>query len=84
MAIPFVVLDGKLDRATRVRLAVLNGTACNDSARLITIDDVQNQWELLCYTGLCVSQIVALANGDGSNISDAQFERIMRSLNSYL
>lgn len=84
MAIPFVVLDGKLDRATRVRLAVLNGTAFNDSARLITIDDVQNQWELLCNTGLCVSQIVALANGDGSNISDAQFERIMRSLNSYL
>ena len=84
MAIPFVVLDGKLDRATRVRLAVLNGTACNDSARLITIDDVQDQWELLCNTGLCVSQIVELANGDGSNISDAQFERIMRSLNSYL
>ena len=84
MAIPFVVLDGKLDRATRVRLAVLNGTACNDSARLITFDDVQDQWELLCNTGLCVSQIVELANGDGSNISDAQFERIMRSLNSYL
>lgn len=84
MAIPFVVLHGKLDRATRVRLAVLSGTAFNDSARLITIDDVQNQWEFLSDTGLCVSQIVELANGDGSNISDAQFERIMRSLNSYL
>lgn len=33
MAIPFVVLHGKLDRATRVRLAVLSGTAFNDSAR---------------------------------------------------
>lgn len=84
MAIPFVVLHGKLDRATRVRLAVLSGNAFNDSARLITIDDVQNQWEFLSNTSLCVSQIVELANGDGSNISDAQFERIMRSLNSYL
>ncbi|WP_413495625.1 hypothetical protein [Shewanella baltica] len=84
MAIPFVVLHGKLDRAIRVRLAVLSGNAFNDSARLITIDDVQNQWEFLSNTGLCVSQIVELANGDGSNISDAQFERIMRSLNSYL
>jgi len=84
MAIPFVVLHGKLDRATRVRLAVLRGTAFNDSARLITIEDVQNQWEFLSNAGLCVSRIVELANGDGSDISDTQFERIMRSLNSYL
>ncbi|BDA63087.1 hypothetical protein NUITMVS1_45500 (plasmid) [Shewanella xiamenensis] len=78
------MLHGKLDRATRVRLAVLSGTAFNDSARLITIEDVLNQREFLSKAGLCVSQILVLANGDSSNISDAQFERIMRSLNSYL
>jgi plasmid stability protein len=38
----FVVLDGDLDRATRVRLAIIHGTAMDRNARIITTDDVKS------------------------------------------
>ena len=84
MAVPFVVLDGKLDRSTRIRLAIIKGTASCDSARLLTIEDVKQQWVFLSDTRLTPTKILELANGDGANVSDALFESIMRSLNSYL
>ncbi|MDI5832551.1 hypothetical protein OCF84_21480 (plasmid) [Shewanella xiamenensis] len=84
MAVPFIVLDGKLDKATRLRLAITKGTAIDEFARLITIEDIKRQWEFLSDSGLSPHRILELANGDGSNISDAQFTKIMKSLNSYL
>ncbi len=84
MAIPFVVLNDKLDRATRIRLAIISGNAFNDSARLITIEDVEHRWVFLSDTGFSHRKILELANNDGSDVSDAEFEIIMRSLNSYL
>lgn len=84
MAIPFVLFDGKLDRATRLRLAILGKSAMDNSARLITIEDVKHQWVHLSVSGLCPRKIFELANGDGDNVTEAQFEAIMRSLNSYL
>lgn len=84
MAIPFVVLEGKLDRATRIRLAIIKGTAFDKEARLIKIDDVKRQWPFLCDVGLLPCDILDLANGDSSKINDTIFKSIMRSLNSYL
>ncbi|MFT7009631.1 MAG: hypothetical protein ACJAXJ_004181 [Colwellia sp.] len=84
MAIPSVVLDGELDRATRIRLAITSGTAFDKEAPFIKSEDVTAKWVFLCETGLFPGDILSLANGDGSNISDAVFESIMRSLNSYL
>lgn len=80
----FVVLDGDLDRATRVRLAIIHGTAIDRNARIITTDDVKSKWEFLSGTGLSPRTILDLANGDGTSISDDVFKSIMRSLNSYL
>lgn len=79
-----VVLDARLDRATRVRLAITNGTALDKEARLISIEDITAKWMFLGETGLFPRDILYLANGDSSGISDKVFESIMRSMNSYL
>ena len=74
----------RLDRATRVRLAITNGTALDKEARLISIEDITAKWMFLGETGLFPRDILYLANGDSSGISDKVFESIMRSMNSYL
>lgn len=84
MAVPFIVLDGEVDRSTRIRRAILNGNAFDKTVRSINVEDVKSQWDFLCATRLGISRILELANGDGSNVNDAEFESIMRALNSYL
>lgn len=82
MAVPFIVLDGEPSRAIRLRKAILMKTASEQTARLVTTDDVKSRWAHLGSTGYCVSDIVRIANAE--EIEPKTFEVLMRSMNSYL
>ncbi|NOI41107.1 hypothetical protein F0251_22115 [Vibrio sp. 070316B] len=82
MAVPFIVLDGDLSSAIRLRKAILMKSASEQTARLVTTDDVKGRWAHLGCTGYCVSEIVRIANAE--KIEPETFEVLMRSMNSYL
>ena len=83
MAIPFVVLKGELDKATRVRLAIIGGSSTEKAAREITMDDIESCWPMLIDSGYCAIDILNFANNK-VELADEAFTSIMKALNSYL
>lgn len=83
MAIDAVVLSGKLDKATRLRLALTGGSAMDTKAREVTIDDVKSRWSMLGDSGYFAIDVLKFANNE-IEMNDKAFTRIMKSLNSYL
>jgi len=82
MAIPFVVLDGQLDRPTRLRKAILNMSASAEKAPLITTNDVMLVWGKISDSSYCPNSIVKVANSE--EVNPKVFKLLMKSLNSYL
>ena len=85
MAISFVVLDGELDRATRIRLAILKGSSTDNLARSVERNDIdEDTIKFFKKRGISISGLLALANGNGKNINDALFKAVMIHFNCYL
>jgi len=83
MAIPNVVLNCKLDKATRLRLALTGGSAMDTEAREVTLDDVKSRWPMLGDSGCFADDVLNFANSK-IEMDDEVFIRLMKSLNSYL
>jgi hypothetical protein len=83
MAVPNIILDGDLDKPTRLRLALTGGSGMDTEAREVTIKDVQSRWPMLEDSGCFAVDVLKYANNK-IEMSDEVFTRLMTSLNSYL
>lgn len=83
MAIPFIVLNGDEDKATRLRRSITGGSCSKGEVRKITMDDIELRWPLLEDSGFLEIEILSFANNN-SVISNEAFTSMMKALNSYL
>ncbi|EJB0233905.1 hypothetical protein ACI45T_002409 [Vibrio vulnificus] len=82
MSASFVVIDGDLDRPTRLRKAILGMSATEKFAPPITSKDVQRVWTQIGKSGYCPRSIANIAND--KDVEPPLFVLFMECLNSYL
>jgi hypothetical protein len=71
-----------LSKPIRFRKAVLGLTAIETDARELKVEDVVARWSFLSQSGFAPFDIVKI--GNGADIEDATFLKLMNSLNSRL
>lgn len=76
------VAEPQSDRPLRLRKAILMLAAHDEEARAVTKEDIAVVWPLLGDAGLLAFDVRQLANGP--DIRPDLFERLMKSMNSYL